>query len=43
MALIAAALTAKGTSTIANARQVDRGYEDVDGRLGKLGARITRR
>jgi UDP-N-acetylglucosamine 1-carboxyvinyltransferase len=43
MALIAAALAATGTSTIANARQVDRGYEDVDHRLAALGARITRR
>jgi UDP-N-acetylglucosamine 1-carboxyvinyltransferase len=43
MALIAAALAAKGTSTIANARQVDRGYEDVDVRLAALGARISRR
>jgi UDP-N-acetylglucosamine 1-carboxyvinyltransferase len=43
MALIAAALTARGTSVIANARQVDRGYEDIDGRLSALGARIARR
>jgi UDP-N-acetylglucosamine 1-carboxyvinyltransferase len=43
MALIAAALAARGTSTIANARQVDRGYEAIDRRLAALGARITRK
>ena len=43
MLLIAAALAAKGTSTISNARQVDRGYEDVDLRLARLGAKISRR
>jgi UDP-N-acetylglucosamine 1-carboxyvinyltransferase len=43
MALIAAALAARGTSTIANARQVDRGYEAIDKRLLALGARITRK
>jgi len=42
MALIIAALCAKGTSTIENAQMVDRGYEQVDVRLRSLGARITR-
>ncbi len=42
MALIAAALAAPGKSTIRNAHQVDRGYEDVEGRLRSLGAHITR-
>jgi UDP-N-acetylglucosamine 1-carboxyvinyltransferase len=42
MALLAAALTADGESVIMNAGQVDRGYEDVDGRLRRLGAQIER-
>jgi UDP-N-acetylglucosamine 1-carboxyvinyltransferase len=42
MALIGAALCARGTSTIMNAHQVDRGYERIDERLRSLGARITR-
>jgi UDP-N-acetylglucosamine 1-carboxyvinyltransferase len=42
MALIGAALCAKGRSVIMNARQVDRGYERIDERLRALGARITR-
>lgn len=42
MALLAAALTAEGSSVIMNAHQVDRGYEDIDGRLRALGARIRR-
>jgi UDP-N-acetylglucosamine 1-carboxyvinyltransferase len=42
MALIAAALTARGESVIMNANQVDRGYEDIDVRLRQLGAAIAR-
>jgi UDP-N-acetylglucosamine 1-carboxyvinyltransferase len=42
MALIAAALTARGRSVIQNARQIDRGYQRIDERLRGLGARITR-
>ena len=41
-ALIIAALIAEGTSTISNIYQVDRGYEKIEERLGKLGADITR-
>lgn len=40
--LIIAALTAKGTTVIQNAYQVDRGYEDIVGRLKKMGANIQR-
>jgi UDP-N-acetylglucosamine 1-carboxyvinyltransferase len=43
MALLAAALCAQGTSQIMNAHQVDRGYENIDGRLRALGAQIQRR
>ena len=42
MALIGAALCARGTSVIMNAHQVDRGYERIDERLRALGAHITR-
>ncbi len=42
MALVIAALTAKGTSIIHNIGQVDRGYERIDERLNALGARIER-
>ena len=42
IALLIAALSAKGTSRIANIAQIDRGYEDIEGRLNALGARITR-
>lgn len=40
--LIIAALTAKGTTVIQNAYQVDRGYEDIEGRLRAIGANIKR-
>lgn len=39
-ALLIAALAAEGTSVIHNARQIDRGYQDVDGRLRALGASV---
>ena len=42
MALLIAALSAQGTSTIYNIRQIDRGYERVDEKLRALGAHITR-
>ena len=42
MALLIAALKAKGRSVIHNIRQIDRGYQDIDNRLRKLGARIER-
>ena len=42
VALLIAAMSAEGTSTIQNIDQIDRGYRDIDGRLNALGARITR-
>ncbi len=42
MALILAALAARGTSVIGNAEIADRGYEDLEGRLRTLGAEIVR-
>ncbi len=42
IALLLAAMSAKGTSTIGNIEQIDRGYEDIDGRLNALGAHIER-
>jgi len=42
MALLLAALAARGTSRIQNIRQIERGYERVDERLRALGARIER-
>ena len=42
MALLAAALCARGRSVIMNAHQVDRGYERIDERLRSLGAKIER-
>lgn len=39
---IIAALIAKGTSRVGGAEEIDRGYEDIDGRLRKLGADIRR-
>ena len=42
MALVIAALSAEGESTIHNAGQIDRGYERLDARLRALGARIER-
>jgi len=42
MAMLLAAMCADGTSTIHNARQIERGYERIDQRLNALGARITR-
>lgn len=42
MALVIAALCAQGQSTIYNIRQIDRGYENLESKLQKLGAKITR-
>lgn len=42
ISLLIAALSAKGTSTIHNIEQIDRGYENIDGRLKAIGAKITR-
>ena len=42
ISLLIAALSAKGTSTIHNIEQIDRGYEDIDTRLRAIGAKITR-
>ena len=41
-ALLIAALSAEGNSTIHNIEQIDRGYENIDGRLKALGADIER-
>jgi UDP-N-acetylglucosamine 1-carboxyvinyltransferase len=43
MALLIAALSAEGTSVIHNIEQIDRGYEDLEGRLKTLGAEIRRK
>ncbi|OGI21305.1 MAG: UDP-N-acetylglucosamine 1-carboxyvinyltransferase [Candidatus Moranbacteria bacterium RIFCSPHIGHO2_01_FULL_55_24] len=43
VALIIAALAAKGTTTIEDIYQVDRGYERIEERLQKIGARIERK
>lgn len=42
VALLIAALSAEGRSVIHNVEQIDRGYQNIDGRLNALGARITR-
>ncbi len=42
VALLIAAMSADGVSTIQNIDQIDRGYKDIDRRLNALGARITR-
>ena len=42
MALLLAALAANGKSTVRNVSQIDRGYENVDGKLRALGAKIER-
>lgn len=42
MSLVLAALCAKGTSTIHNIQQIDRGYERIDEKLRDLGANIRR-
>ncbi|REE81841.1 UDP-N-acetylglucosamine 1-carboxyvinyltransferase [Lutibacter oceani] len=42
ISLLIAALSAKGTSTIHNIEQIDRGYQNIDTRLRAIGAKITR-
>ena len=42
IAMLLAAMSAKGTSVIENIEQIDRGYEDIEGRLNALGANIVR-
>ncbi|MPN54581.1 UDP-N-acetylglucosamine 1-carboxyvinyltransferase [bioreactor metagenome] len=42
IALLIAAMSAKGTSIIENIEQIDRGYQNVDSRLNAIGARIER-
>lgn len=42
IALLIAAMSATGVSRIENIAQIDRGYEDIEGRLNKLGAKIRR-
>ena len=43
IALLIAALSAEGTSQINNIAQIDRGYENIEGRLNALGAKIRRK
>ncbi|MGQ9888268.1 MAG: UDP-N-acetylglucosamine 1-carboxyvinyltransferase [Aggregatilineales bacterium] len=43
MAILLAALAARGETCISNVQQIDRGYERVDEKLAALGARIQRR
>ncbi len=43
VALLIAALSAEGRSVIQNIEQIDRGYQNIDGRLKSLGAEIIRR
>jgi UDP-N-acetylglucosamine 1-carboxyvinyltransferase len=42
VALLIAALSAKGKSIIDNINQIDRGYQNIDGRLNAIGAQIRR-
>ena len=42
VALLIAAMSAEGVSTIQNIDQIDRGYNNIEGRLNALGARIVR-
>ncbi len=42
IAMLIAAMSADGTSQIDNIGQIDRGYQNIEGRLNALGARITR-
>ena len=42
IALLIAAMSANGVSTISNIEQIDRGYENIEGRLNALGAKIER-
>lgn len=42
IALLIAAMSAEGISRIDNIEQIDRGYQNIEGRLNAIGARITR-
>lgn len=42
VALLIAAMSAQGVSTISNIEQIDRGYQDIDKRLNAIGAEIIR-
>jgi UDP-N-acetylglucosamine 1-carboxyvinyltransferase len=42
IALLIAAMSAEGISRIHNIEQIDRGYQDIDKRLNRIGARIAR-
>ena len=42
VALLIAAMSAEGISTIHNIEQIDRGYQQIDQRLNKIGANIVR-
>ena len=42
VALLIAAMSAEGKSVISNIHQIDRGYQNIDGRLNALGASIKR-
>ena len=42
IALLIAAMSAEGTSHIANIAQIDRGYENIEERLNQIGACIRR-
>ncbi len=42
IAMLIAAMGAEGTSKISNIEQIDRGYQDIEGRLNTLGAKIIR-
>ena len=42
VSLLMAAMSAKGTSVIKNIHQIDRGYQNIDGRLNAIGAKILR-
>lgn len=42
IAMLLAAMSAKGVSRIGNIGQIDRGYQNIDGRLNAMGASITR-
>ncbi|HBK32421.1 MAG TPA: UDP-N-acetylglucosamine 1-carboxyvinyltransferase, partial [Porphyromonadaceae bacterium] len=42
ISLLIAAMSAQGKSTIHNIDQIDRGYQDIDVRLNRLGAAIRR-
>ena len=42
IAMLLAAMSAKGSSVVDNIEQIDRGYENIEARLNALGAKITR-